>query len=478
MGLNHSCVSSSKKKKASHIHDSNDQNTIDNIGTGDSSKYHFEQLNSDKPSNCSPPVKRIAKVKDSSSSIDKPDGYIFEDTKLSLQGSTFINSPILAANGQIYPDCHYKLDTNSSTNIRRDNECYNCRATNSEVNERNATSTPFEMDKYTHKNTNFSIKVIHTSDGKQYHILSNDTLTKKNSFAKGMVREKIERIDVKHEYGRSINPDLMSANGTQDITTTSLSSSAYSPFGHESKQRRRVLMKNYPLKTKLLVTSSSNCLNNKGETCFTKQALDNSCYEPGKLFSLSKQLFRDSSEQNLCVVPILCLDEPSKVYVCDIGLSNEQCEEIIAKAESASNGVYAAYTYAKQTIGCRDHDEIAHMCEVPVLIACATIRYHFGSSKLTLDDREPHIVKYDISKKERQKLDMHTDKSEWTFIISLSEPKTDFCGGGTFFEDLDATVHLRRGQALLFPGKLRHRGEKITRGTRFLLVGFMINKPD
>lgn len=40
---------------------------------------------------------------------------------------------------------------------------------------------------------------------------------------------------------------------------------------------------------------------------------------------------------------------------------------------------------------------------------------------LVLDAREPHVVKYDLSKKERQKLDMHTDKSVWTFLIALSE---------------------------------------------------------
>lgn len=72
---------------------------------------------------------------------------------------------------------------------------------------------------------------------------------------------------------------------------------------------------------------------------------------------------------------------------------------------------------------------------------------------------------------------MHTDKSEWTFLISLSEGcGADFKGGGTYFECIDSTVHLSRGQALIFPGKLRHRGQKITSGNRFLLVGFLVDK--
>ena len=97
--------------------------------------------------------------------------------------------------------------------------------------------------------------------------------------------------------------------------------------------------------------------------------------------------------------------------------------------------------------------------------------------QLVLDDREPHLVKYDLTRKERQKLDTHTDKSEWTFLISLSEGcGADYSGGGTFFECIDSTVHLSRGQALIFPGKLRHRGQKITAGRRFLLVGFLVDK--
>jgi hypothetical protein len=30
-------------------------------------------------------------------------------------------------------------------------------------------------------------------------------------------------------------------------------------------------------------------------------------------------------------------------------------------------------------------------------------------------------------------LEMHTDKSEWTFLIALSEYGKDYEGGGTFF---------------------------------------------
>jgi hypothetical protein len=180
------------------------------------------------------------------------------------------------------------------------------------------------------------------------------------------------------------------------------------------------------------------------------------------------------------------------VYVCDIGLSATQCDFIVDTTERCSSGNYSAYTYAKQTLGCRDHDELAVLCEWPVLRAYKSIMVHLerrlslkdddGISEkreLVLDEREPHVVKYDTSKKERQKLETHTDKSEWTFIIALTDGNgKDYDGGGTYIESIHATIHLQKGHALIFPGKQRHRGQKIIKGIRFLLVGFLVGKDE
>lgn len=178
------------------------------------------------------------------------------------------------------------------------------------------------------------------------------------------------------------------------------------------------------------------------------------------------------------------------VYVADVGLSPAECDRIVAVTEQACRGQYAAYTYAKQTLGCREFPELAelvhdavHTITHAVLIFSAVNSVGNDSngcckhSALALDDREPHMVKYDVTKKERQKLDMHTDKSEWTFLMALSNGcGLDYSGGGTYFECLDSTVHIQRGHALIFPGKLRHRGQRITAGLRFLLVGFLVDK--
>ena len=235
------------------------------------------------------------------------------------------------------------------------------------------------------------------------------------------------------------------------------------------------------------------------------------------------------------------------IYVVDVGLTPSQCDELVATTEQVCKGQYAAYTYAKQTLGCREYPVLAHAASGPVHTIVHAItnklqpppppptapsttlnpassedqsdkenddqgttpassvgnatskedQKRTGKDKqqpqtqtqpqqqqqqpqqLQLDDREPHIVKYDVTRKERQKLDMHTDKSEWTFLIALSNGcGVDYEGGGTYFECLDATVHIQRGHALIFPGKLRHCGQKITSGLRFLLVGFLVDRQD
>lgn len=217
----------------------------------------------------------------------------------------------------------------------------------------------------------------------------------------------------------------------------------------------------------------------------------------------------------------MTVSDEHKIYVADVGLTPAQCDEMVATTEQVCRGQYAAYTYAKQTLGCREFPVLAHASLGPVHTVVHAITSKFPIASLTsqeqqndggrsddkddksdangslpssqgnnvpmgpdqpshhlqLDDREPHIVKYDVTRKERQKLDMHTDKSEWTFLIALSNGcGVDYEGGGTYFECLDATVHIQRGHALVFPGKLRHCGQKITSGLRFLLVGFLVDK--
>lgn len=211
-----------------------------------------------------------------------------------------------------------------------------------------------------------------------------------------------------------------------------------------------------------------------------------------------QHIFYLKSFSFISVVGWTTVSEKHDIYVVDLGLTSKSCNDIVTTTEQACRGRYAAYTYAKQTLGCREYPFLAQAALGPVHSMVGAILQRFDGmgpdakekakknqailkecyqQALQLDDREPHIVKYDTSKKERQKLDMHTDKSEWTFLIALSNGcGLDYDGGGTYFECLDATVHIQKGHALVFPGKLRHKGQAISNGLRFLLVGFLVEK--
>lgn len=89
-----------------------------------------------------------------------------------------------------------------------------------------------------------------------------------------------------------------------------------------------------------------------------------------------------------------------------------------------------------------------------------------------MDERDVFVVKYDATSGGQCALDVHRDGALVTFNILLSDP-AEFEGGGTFVEPLNKVVHLAQGFALLHCGHLRHGGQAITFGKRYLLVGFL-----
>ncbi|KAL9184880.1 hypothetical protein ACHAXT_002657 [Thalassiosira profunda] len=233
----------------------------------------------------------------------------------------------------------------------------------------------------------------------------------------------------------------------------------------------------------------------------------------GRAVGLGATIFGDRAVMGNRIDPVdevVPVSASLGVYISESGLNAADCKTIIDVSErcAADRGGWSSYTYAKQTLGCREDDRLAFVCARPVMTACATIRKHLveegreawpsaadnatttgqgqggenaattkAPTELVLDVREPHVVKYDTTRVERGKLDLHTDKSVWTFLIALSEGRgQDYRGGGTYFQALNSVAHLQRGQMLVFRGRLRHSGVKIGAGCRYLLVGFLVPK--
>jgi len=79
------------------------------------------------------------------------------------------------------------------------------------------------------------------------------------------------------------------------------------------------------------------------------------------------------------------------------------------------------------------------------------------------------VVKYKLE--EQHFLEMHQDGSFLSFQILLSN-NTDFEGGGTYFED-GLTMKPKQGDLILHSSKIKHSGLPITKGIRYILVGFV-----
>jgi hypothetical protein len=119
------------------------------------------------------------------------------------------------------------------------------------------------------------------------------------------------------------------------------------------------------------------------------------------------------------VLDWVTVSQEHDIYIADVGLTPSQCDQIVCVTEQVCRGQYAAYTYAKQTLGCREFPTLAAVCQ-PAIHTMTHAILEFSSQKslqqqqqqqqqqnsnpssnarsgshhLALDDREPHMVKY------------------------------------------------------------------------------------
>jgi len=86
------------------------------------------------------------------------------------------------------------------------------------------------------------------------------------------------------------------------------------------------------------------------------------------------------------------------------------------------------------------------------------------------------IVKYEVASDgalapSQRFLPIHADQSHYSFTIALNSAD-EYDDGGTYFVDLNRSLKVDKGHCLMFPGSLRHGGDPITRGVRYILAVF------
>jgi hypothetical protein len=94
--------------------------------------------------------------------------------------------------------------------------------------------------------------------------------------------------------------------------------------------------------------------------------------------------------------------------------------------------------------------------------------YNVNPNELGIN--ELFVAKYENKKNKQSSLGSHVDGSEFSFVIALND---NFQGGGTHFVESNRTYQLEAGDCLVFSGQNRHKGVKVTSGTRYILTGFL-----
>lgn len=173
-----------------------------------------------------------------------------------------------------------------------------------------------------------------------------------------------------------------------------------------------------------------------------------------------------------------CNDSHVRVFPL---LSKEESEELILAAEAAAltrgwDNRYAGTDleeYGTTDLAVREVPELWALVEPHLQQAAISIKTTLGADVRNIEDlRFDDIFLVRYSADGQRSLRSHEDGSAVTFQVALNEGGVDFDDGGTLFEELGCRVQLRVGEAHTFPGHVRHQGFEITRGKRYILVGF------
>lgn len=175
--------------------------------------------------------------------------------------------------------------------------------------------------------------------------------------------------------------------------------------------------------------------------------------------------------------------------------TREECKDCIDKAEAhfaAKNEPWSTLPSGQYDVAgfwIRDVPEVygwfLQMLQKRLLPLLATTFPHFCESLDDLVVDNAYLFKY--TPETGRRTDVHTDSGCLSFTISLNS-NDEYLGGGTWFEGLQKdpqntsvsgmsnVIEMDIGQCTVRPGGVRHRGHAVTKGTRYIIGGFCMQK--
>ncbi|CAO3640787.1 unnamed protein product [Mucor hiemalis] len=152
-------------------------------------------------------------------------------------------------------------------------------------------------------------------------------------------------------------------------------------------------------------------------------------------------------------------------------LTVAECQDILdicSKQTEWTTNRHSAF--ATTDIPIRTNPELLHLESLVKQRLFPELASHYGFKVSDMEFRDIFLVKYSASK--QRGLKIHTDGCLFSLTLLISDPK-DFEGGGTYYKSIDKVLHLNQGDVAYHDARVMHSGIDITKGTRYILVGFI-----
>ena len=163
---------------------------------------------------------------------------------------------------------------------------------------------------------------------------------------------------------------------------------------------------------------------------------------------------------------------PALIYIRAAAFSAAECESMVSLAEQANAWSRKRHkSFPTEDLAIHTVPSLANVTTAVESRVIPLLRSSYGLSQDEhISIKDLFLVRY--SPAGQDELAMHSDGSTLSFSVALSAPD-DFGGDGIEFDLMTAPIWAVQGSLLMHPSRLSHRGATVTKGTRYVLVGFV-----